>query len=516
MAKKANSSSDSNGRKPAVGQRRRPYASSSPDIRPNAKLQYEHMLAEITTNALSSLSIDHCLERCLDVIGNAMQADSVHLYFKDMHCQEFVNLANWRQDIDTGESPPGDMSGLVSLPMVSRMLSTGETYHCIDTEALTDTNVKKLLKRFNIRSFVAVPLRLQQFVNGVCFICMAMVTDVWRSTERGILETAVQILAQRLNNHSIAQRLDESEALVYQMYQLSPVAIYRIDFSRQQFIAVNDHMCCATGYSREEFLSLKPMNLLTAESQKLYRRRLKAMAEGRPVSSNVDFEVVTKSGSVECASLHIRHLFDGGRIIGAMVVAHFVTEQKKTREELALYRQELESLVQARTSELAEINRQLREEIEQRKQTAMELRASSERLQEMNTAMRVLLDKRGEDHQRAEELIRLNLKELIDPFLNRLENSGLRRTQKQLLEVIRMNLEEVAGSPTPDFSSKYYMFSPNELQVANLIRQGRTSKEVARLLNLSARTVDSYRDSIRKKLGLKNKKVNLRTYLASM
>jgi DNA-binding CsgD family transcriptional regulator len=60
------------------------------------------------------------------------------------------------------------------------------------------------------------------------------------------------------------------------------------------------------------------------------------------------------------------------------------------------------------------------------------------------------------------------------------------------------------------------MFSPNELQVANLIRQGKTSKEVARLLNLSIRTVDSYRDSIRKKLGLKNKKVNLRTYLASL
>jgi DNA-binding CsgD family transcriptional regulator len=173
-------------------------------------------------------------------------------------------------------------------------------------------------------------------------------------------------------------------------------------------------------------------------------------------------------------------------------------------------------LVQERTAELAEINRQLRKEIEQRKQTAMELRDSSDRLHEMNTAMSVLLDKRSEDHQRAEELIRLNLKELIDPFLNRLENSGLRSTQKQLLEIIRMNLEEVLGSPTPEFSSKYYMFSPNELQVANLIRQGRTSKEVARLLNLSTRTVDSYRDSIRKKLGLKNKKVNLRTYLASL
>ena len=486
------------------------------ESRLTTQLQHEHILSEITANAISILSIDRCLAQCLHVIGNAMNADSVHLFHEDTDGQALASLTNWWQETGTGASPPRDMSGLIALPMVSRVLSTGETYRCNDTEALSNTNLRKILRRYKIRSFIALPLCHQQFVNGVCFVCMAKTSYAWGSTEMSVLKTVAQILAQRLNSSSITHRLDESEALTYQMFQLSPVAIYRIDLVRQRFVAVNDYMCRATGYSKEEFLSLKPMGLLTSESLKLYRKRLKAMAEGRPVSSNVEYEVTTKSGSTEWVRLHIRHLFDHGRIIGAMVVAHFITEQKKVREELTLYRQELESLVQARTAELAEINRQLREEIEQRKQTALELRASSDRLHEMNTAMSVLLDKRSEDHQRAEELIRLNLKELIDPFLNRLENSGLRRTQKQLLEIIRMNLEEVVGSPTPEFSSKYYMFSPNELQVANLIRQGRTSKEVARLLNLSARTVDSYRDSIRKKLGLKNKKVNLRTYLASL
>lgn len=482
----------------------------------NTQPQHEHMLAEITANVMSALSIDRCLAQCLDVIGNGMNADSVHLFHEDMDRQEFSSLVNWWHETDTGASPPPDISGLISLPMVAQVLSTGETYRCDDTEAMSDTNVLKLLRRNKIRSFIALPLCHRQFVNGVCFVCMAKAPYAWSSTEMGVLKTVAQILAQRLNSHCITHRLDENEALTYQMFQFSPVAIYRIDFVRQRFIAVNDYMCRATGYSREEFLSLEPMSLLTFESLKLYQKRLAALAEGRPIPSNVDYEVITKSGAIEWAKFHIRHLFEHGRIIGAMVVAHFITEQKKVREELALYRQELESLVQARTAELAEINRQLREEIEQRKQTTLELQASSDRLHEMNTAMNVLLDKRSEDHQRAEELIRLNLKQLIDPFLNRLENSGLRSTQKQLLEIIRMNLEEVLGSPTPDFSSKYYMFSPNELQVANLIRQGRTSKEVARLLNLSTRTVDSYRDSIRKKLGLKNKKVNLRTYLGSL
>ena len=134
----------------------------------------------------------------------------------------------------------------------------------------------------------------------------------------------------------------------------------------------------------------------------------------------------------------------------------------------------------------------------------------------MNTAMRVLLDKRTEDQQRAEEIIRMNLKELIDPYLDRLAQSGLNRSQEQLLDVVRMNLEDVLGSAVPEFSSKYYMLSPNEIQVVNLVRKGKTTKEMSRLLNLSVRTVEAYRNSIRKKLNLKNKKINLRTYLASI
>ncbi|MEJ2155879.1 MAG: LuxR C-terminal-related transcriptional regulator [Desulfobacteraceae bacterium] len=186
------------------------------------------------------------------------------------------------------------------------------------------------------------------------------------------------------------------------------------------------------------------------------------------------------------------------------------------QESLVNHRQELKKLVDNRTSELAKANQQLRDEINQRTVATEKLRVNSERLEELNTAMRVLLDKRNEDYRHAEELIRLNLKELIDPYLERLENSNLNSRQKQLIEVIRLNLEQVVNSATPTLSSKFFMFSPNELQVVHLIRSGKTTKEMARLLNLSTRTVEAYRNSIRKKLNLKHKKVNLRTYLSSM
>lgn len=311
-------------------------------------------------------------------------------------------------------------------------------------------------------------------------------------------------------------RLNESEALKDQMLELSPAAIYTIDLREQRFIAANEYMCRSTGYTEEELLAMKPSDLLTAESRQRFFQRWERINAGKPVSSDMELEIQTKKGDIRWGQFHVRHLYKDDKIIGANVVAHFVTEQKKARDELSKYRRQLEELIQSRTAELARANAQLREEIVRRAEATEKLRISSDSLKEMNTAMRVLLNKSTEDYRRAEEIIRTNLKDLIDPYLERLENSGMSRPQKQLLEVIRMNLEEVAGTSTPELSSKYYMLSPNEVQVVNLIRKGKTTKEMSRLLNVSVRTIEAYRNSIRKKFKIKNKKINLRTYLSSL
>jgi DNA-binding CsgD family transcriptional regulator len=52
--------------------------------------------------------------------------------------------------------------------------------------------------------------------------------------------------------------------------------------------------------------------------------------------------------------------------------------------------------------------------------------------------------------------------------------------------------------------------------VASLIRDGKSSKEIARILNISINTVHTYRFNIRKKTGVKNNKVNLRSFLKTL
>ena len=78
------------------------------------------------------------------------------------------------------------------------------------------------------------------------------------------------------------------------------------------------------------------------------------------------------------------------------------------------------------------------------------------------------------------------------------------------------NLKDIISPFVRDLTSKFLGFTPREIQVANLIKQGKTTKGIARIINLSPRTIEFHRDNIRTKIGIKNKKANLRTRLLSL
>jgi DNA-binding NarL/FixJ family response regulator len=65
-------------------------------------------------------------------------------------------------------------------------------------------------------------------------------------------------------------------------------------------------------------------------------------------------------------------------------------------------------------------------------------------------------------------------------------------------------------------SSKFLRLSQTELEVASLVQQGQTTKQIAETMNLAESTIDFHRNNIRSKLGVKNKKIGLRTYLSSI
>jgi len=82
------------------------------------------------------------------------------------------------------------------------------------------------------------------------------------------------------------------------------------------------------------------------------------------------------------------------------------------------------------------------------------------------------------------------------------------------VKIIKSNLHDIIDPFYRELSATHPILTPRQIQVANLIKVGKTTKEIAEILCVSKAAVDFHRDKIRKKLGLTNKKVNLRSYLS--
>jgi DNA-binding CsgD family transcriptional regulator len=150
------------------------------------------------------------------------------------------------------------------------------------------------------------------------------------------------------------------------------------------------------------------------------------------------------------------------------------------------------------------------------KEREKELEMKTKNLEEANTALKVFLKRRDEDKTEIEERILLNMKERVIPYLEKLKKSGLDEKQKIYVGILESNLNDVISPFSQRLSSMYLNLTPTEIQIANLLRQGKTNKEIGELLHSSPRTIAFHRENIRKKLGLKNKKTNLKTYLLSL
>ena len=145
-----------------------------------------------------------------------------------------------------------------------------------------------------------------------------------------------------------------------------------------------------------------------------------------------------------------------------------------------------------------------------------ELESKTGKLEEINTALNVLLEKREQDKVLLQEQVLSNLKKLAIPYVEKLKKSGLSEIQTALLDVIESSLHEIVSPFSLKLSSGSFGLTPAEIKVAELVRQGKRTKEIAAIGNLSHKTVARHRENIRNKLGIKNKKMNLQTHLNTL
>jgi PAS domain S-box-containing protein len=268
------------------------------------------------------------------------------------------------------------------------------------------------------------------------------------------------------------------------------------------------------GLSRQELLG-KQIDFVPEACWPETKAAIERMLKGKKITM-FETQRLTRDGRVLDVQISSTLFQDqNGRPVGNIVTLRDISARKKAENALQQYHGQLEELVQERTAELAKANRRLEQQIEERKRAEAALRAQSSHLEEVNTALQVLLKKREEDRHEMQENVLSNVRELVIPYLMRLRRGRLEPRQVTLMEILQSNLDNIISPFISKLSSRYLNFTPAEIRVANLIKEGKTNKEIAEVLLISKNTVLFHRHRIRTKLDLKNKKINLRTHLLS-
>jgi len=271
--------------------------------------------------------------------------------------------------------------------------------------------------------------------------------------------------------------LKESEERYRSLFKNNHSVMLLVDPESADIVDANPAAVSFYGWSFEALTGKKITDINTLSDEHVFQEMGKAKAEQRQVFY---FQHRLANGEIRDVEVFSGPIRVHGRELLYSIV-HDITERKQV--ELALL------------------------------ERGEELENKTHELQEVNAALKVLLKHRDEDKKELEETVIANVKKLVFPYVEKLNSSRLNDRQMVYLNIIKSNLEDIIAPFLHQLYSKFSDLTPGEIQVAGLVRDGKTTKEIAELLNSSTGAVNFHRNNIRAKLGLRNTKTNLRSFL---
>lgn len=386
-----------------------------------------------------------------------------------------------------------------------------------------------------LRAIVGIPLKSEHRVQGVVGMAHVEPGRRFDSDDLQLLErfSTLALLALKkaelhmelrheLQERQKAQaRIRASEQRYRNFLESSPdpIVVYNMDGVATYVNPAFEQTFCM---SREELLG-KQIDFVPPEAWSETRKAIRAMLEGEKISL-FETQRMTKDGRKLDVQLSSCLYTDAsGRPIGNIVTLRDVTDHKRAELALRQYQDRLEDLVRERTTELNETNLRLAREVQERKNTQkallrreVDLQAQSRHLEEVNTALRVLLKQREEDKNELQKNVLNNVKQLVLPYLEQLRQTRLSTRQQTLARILDSNLNHIISPFISRLSNRFSGFTPAEIRIANLIKEGRTNEEIADLLLVSKNTVLFHRHNIRKKMRLIRTSGNLRSHLMTL
>jgi PAS domain S-box-containing protein len=330
----------------------------------------------------------------------------------------------------------------------------------------------------------AIPLRILTKDGAVKWALGSAVKITWKG-QPAVMGFIIDITSQKQAEEALRESGETLGAILNSINDLALL----VD-PEGTVLAVNTHAAQRFEKSPEEIKGLNIYSLMPPEIQERRRNKARELIhkkqplryteerDGQFFDCNL-FPILDGTGNVKCFTVFVQD----------------ITERTLAEEGLRKYREVLEHRVSERTKEL-------------------EIKARN--LEDVNTALKVLMKRLDEDKKVTEEKVLFNVRQLVEPNLEKLKKCRPTERQKNLLEIIESNLNEIVSPFARGLSNSFLKLTPTEIQVANHIRQGKTTKEIADMLNLSVKTIEFHRDNIRRKIGIKNRKINLRTHLLSI
>jgi PAS domain S-box-containing protein len=288
------------------------------------------------------------------------------------------------------------------------------------------------------------------------------------------------------------------------------------------FVFVNMASEKRTGIPTGTFIGRHFLDLIDPKYHQFARSSIQKAMNGEKVPP-VEMEREASDGEKITVEVNLTAIYEHGAAVAFLGVARDVTDRKRAEEALKRVHEELEMRVRERTAELLKAKEVLENEVKERKvaerglkKSEKALKRKTKNLEEANAALKVLLKRRQEDKTELEEKVVSNVKELVEPYLRKAQRTRLTERQKAYLSILESNLKEIVSPFSRSLSAKFMNLTPSEIQIANLVKHGISTKDVSGMLCLSTKTVEFHRHNIREKIGIKNTKANLRSYLLSL
>ncbi|MDA9101070.1 PAS domain-containing protein [Omnitrophica bacterium] len=295
-------------------------------------------------------------------------------------------------------------------------------------------------------------------------------------------------MSQTKKSSTNGKKLSQQELLHHAINaSMSAITIADAQKKNMPLIYANKTFEKNTGYSSKEIIGQNCRILQGKDRDQPGISKIRE-AIAQKGSCAVQLRNYRKDGTPFWNELRMSPVFDEkGKLTHYIGVQTDISDRVRAEKELEDHRNHLEELVRERT----------------------------QKLQEKNVALQEILSQIELEKKKVKDQVVENVDAVMIPLLKKMKDR-LPENAKKYADMIEKNLEDLTSAFGVNIARKLYKLTPREIEISNMIRSGLSSKDIAAFFHVSISTIENQRNTIRKKLGISKRRVNLVSYLQAL